>query len=71
MRVYFGIIVVAVCCMLIGHAYASVWQSDLTVWERAYQLAPHKSRPAMNYAKALFAVGRDDEANQVAALAGQ
>jgi len=36
-----------------GHRYAAVWVSDVTLWRWAVQMAPGKYRPMTNYQKAL------------------
>ncbi len=37
--------------------YVQVWHSDRPLWAHALELAPGKTRPQMNYAKATFADG--------------
>ena len=39
-------------------AYASVWQSDLTLWAHAAQQAPRKPRPWVNLGSFLVQAGR-------------
>ena len=36
-----------------GHAYASVWRSDVTLWQHAHVKAPLLVRPFLNLEKAL------------------
>jgi hypothetical protein len=36
-----------------GHRYAAVWVSDVTVWQWAVAAAPGKMRPWLNYEKAI------------------
>lgn len=43
-------------------AALAVWGSDRTLWPHAARVAPTKPRPLINYAKQLFADGRDREA---------
>lgn len=38
--------------LLMGHRYAAVWQSDVTLWRWAMTQAPHRLRPWLNYQKA-------------------
>ncbi len=52
----------ATAYVMLGHQYAAVWMSDLTLWERAVAMAPLKIRPHNNYAKVLYGLGRDAEA---------
>lgn len=40
----------------------TVWANDLTLWQDAYQKAPHKSRVANNYAAALILRGKGEAA---------
>lgn len=40
----------------------TVWANDLTLWQDAYQKAPHKSRVANNYAAALILRGKGETA---------
>lgn len=49
----------------LGHRYAPVWQSDLTLWSYARAHAPRKARPSVNYVKALYGAGREREAQTV------
>ncbi len=53
-RMRIGLCVLAVVYAVLGHRYAFVWQSDLTLWTYAHRMAPHKERPAMNYMKAAW-----------------
>lgn len=39
--------------LLMGHRYAAVWVSEVTLWRWAVLAAPFKDRPWVNYQKAL------------------
>ena len=43
---------------VLTHQQARVWQSELSLWRHAAQMAPLKPRPAVNYAKALMLSGQ-------------
>lgn len=53
------------------HAYTQVWQSNVTLWTHAAQMAPLKPRPAMNAGVSLLAVGQLEAGIQSIARASQ
>ena len=49
---------------VVGHRRVEDWSSELNLWTRATAISPLKPRPHINRAKALFGLGRVDEAVQ-------
>jgi hypothetical protein len=65
------ILVLLASHVVAGHRAAATWTSDVELWGQAVRIAPAKPRPRLNYAVALIAAGRLQEARREIEIADQ
>lgn len=67
---FIGLIIVLIWYSIVGHNRVGDWTSELNLWSRAIAVSPLKSRVYVNHAKALFGLGREQEAVHDINIAG-